>query len=54
MLHPRLIGKCGGERVSFSSEGSNSVTSPVKEIIFEKRALSGDRLRSREICALPM
>ncbi len=29
--------KCGVERVSFSSEGSNSVTSPIKEIIFVER-----------------
>ncbi len=26
--------KCGAERVSLSGEGSNSITSPVKEIIF--------------------
>jgi hypothetical protein len=29
--------KCGAERVSFSGEGSISVSSPVKEINFEKR-----------------
>ncbi len=29
--------KCGAERFSFSDEDSNSVTSPVKEIIVEKQ-----------------
>jgi hypothetical protein len=29
--------KCGAARVSFSGEGSMSVPSPVKEIIFEKQ-----------------
>jgi hypothetical protein len=34
---PTDIRMCGAERVPFSGEGSNSVTPPVKEIIFEKR-----------------
>ncbi len=35
--------KCGAERVLFSSEGSSSVPSPVKEIKFEKLGLAQEQ-----------
>jgi hypothetical protein len=46
--------KCGAERVSFSGEGSISVPSPVKEIIFEKqgRAQEQSTLRAAHVTAI--
>ncbi len=36
--------KCGAERILFSAEGSNSVTSPVKERIFVELRSGGFRV----------
>ncbi len=46
--------RCGAERVSFSGEGSISVPSPVKEIIFEKqgRAQEQSTLCSAHVTAI--
>jgi hypothetical protein len=43
MLHRRLIGKCGAERVLFGGEGSSSVPSPVKEIKLETQGLAQEQ-----------
>jgi hypothetical protein len=40
--------KCGAERVTFSSKGSSSVSSPVKEKIFEKQ---GRAQEQSSLCA---
>jgi hypothetical protein len=43
--------KCGAECVAFSGEGSISLPSPVKEIIFEKQGKQGLAQEQSALCA---
>jgi hypothetical protein len=44
--------KCGAEHVSFSGEGSSSVSSPLKEIKFEKQGRAQEQSALWSLCAV--